>query len=105
MSTARQIGSLGEGLLDQAIRECCVDRLSWHARWHIEWLAVPVLGKAPLAGRDERSGEKFPVGIVLSEVRGNRCRVAGPRHKCHHCVGILAAPIANQCLSDAFQGI
>ena len=30
MSTARQIGSLGEVLLDQATTKCCVDRLSWH---------------------------------------------------------------------------
>lgn len=27
---ARQIGSPGELLLDQAIQKCCVDRLSWH---------------------------------------------------------------------------
>jgi hypothetical protein len=30
LNTARQMGSLGEVLLDQAIRKCCVDRLSWH---------------------------------------------------------------------------
>jgi len=29
LSTAQQIGSLREVLLDQAIRKCCVDRLSW----------------------------------------------------------------------------
>ena len=30
MSTARQIDSAGEVLLDQAIRKRCVDQLSWH---------------------------------------------------------------------------
>jgi hypothetical protein len=29
MKFSRQIGSLGEVLLDQAIRGCCIDRLSW----------------------------------------------------------------------------
>src|SRR5580700_10914403 len=67
--------------------------LEAEGRWHIERRAVTVLGKAPLAGRDERTGKKFPIGIVLAEVRGNRCRFAGLRHKRHHRVGILARDV------------
>src|ERR1700745_2357988 len=46
-------------------------------RGHIERRAVTVLGKAPLAGRDERAGEKLPVGIALEKVRGHWCGFAG----------------------------
>src|SRR5580700_3087816 len=67
--------------------------LEAEGRWHIERRTVTVLGKAPLAGRDERAGEKFPVRIVLTKVRGNRCRFAGLRHKRHHGVGILAGDV------------
>jgi hypothetical protein len=37
-------------------------------RWHIERRVVTVLGKAPPAGRDERTGEKLPGRIVRSPV-------------------------------------
>src|SRR5580704_9353093 len=61
--------------------------------WHIERRVVPVLGKAPLAGRDERAGEKLPVGIVLEEVRGHRCGFTGLRYKRQHGVGVLAGDV------------
>ena len=38
MSTARQIGSLGEMLLDQAIRKCCVDRFAHYKTY--EWVNI-----------------------------------------------------------------
>jgi hypothetical protein len=62
-------------------------------RWHIERRVVTVLGKAPLAGRDERAGEKVPVRIVFEEVRGHRCGLTGLRHKRHHGIGILARDV------------
>src|SRR5271156_4265747 len=67
--------------------------LETERRWHIERRAVTVLGKAPLAGCDERAGEKFPFGIVLAEVRGHWCGSARFRHKRHHGVGVLAGDV------------
>jgi hypothetical protein len=79
-------------------------RVAWHAvlvkhhletqrRWHIERRVVTVLRKAPVAGRDERAGEKPPIGILLAEVRGHRCGFAGFGHKRHHGVRILAGDV------------
>jgi hypothetical protein len=41
-------------------------------RWHIERRALTVLGETPVAGRDERAGENFPLGYCL-----RRCAATG----------------------------
>jgi hypothetical protein len=64
------------------IRAALVEHhLESERRWHIKGRAVTILGKPPMAGRDERAREKLSVGILLAEVRGHRCGFASLRCK------------------------
>ena len=60
---------------------------------HILWRVVAVCGKASMAGRNKRAGEEFSFGIVLAQVRGHRCRLAGCRYERQHSVGILGGDV------------
>lgn len=46
-----------------------------------------------MAGRNKRAGEEFAFGIVLEQVRGHRCRLAGRRYERQHSVGILGGDV------------
>jgi hypothetical protein len=87
LSAVRQIGSLGEVLLDQAIGECCVDRLSWHdlsgAGLH---LPVLVPHGHQLAVIVEM--EKLLRGVSLLSIAERAIKIVRGADQCKVCEGL-----------------